>query len=123
MKIILMKIILILLVFFSCKRNNANFGDIDNDWKIDSIGCSGLRKPDLAKKLIEINKLEQKNVSDFEIVFGNPNEIRGDFLEKTYVYYFSSVCKDDKLVKDGDKCYAEFYFINSNFKSVSFICE
>lgn len=118
-----MKGILILLFLFSCKKNNVNFGDIDNDWKVDSIGCAGLRNPDLAKKLININNLEHKSISNFEVVFGNPNEIRESFLEKTYVYYYSSFCKDGKLVKNSDKCYAEFYFINSNFESVSFICE
>jgi hypothetical protein len=117
------KVILILMSFFSCKRKDTNYNSIVNDWKIDSIGCNGLRNPNLANKLIGENKLEGKNVNDFEIIFGKPNEIRESFLEKTYVYYYSSFCKDGKLVKNSDKCYAEFYFINSNFESVGFICE
>lgn len=122
-KLFYIKVILILMSFFSCKRNDTNYNSIVNDWKIDSIGCTGLRNPNLANKLIRENKLEGGNVNDFEIIFGKPNEIRENLFEKTYVYYFNCGCLNNKKIENSDKCYAEFYFIFSNFKSVGFICE
>ena len=124
-------IILISLTFLSCNGQETNkrkevekqSNNHKNNWKRDSKGCLKLRNKKLADSLIKKYDLEQKTIEEFKQVFGDPNDKKIMDTQNILIYYFDCICKDDVIVKDSDKCYAEFYFKNEKLVDKIYICE
>ena len=95
-----------------------------NDWQKDKYGCLKLRTKELAEKLIKKNNLYEKRREDFLQVFGEPNKTKQEGDKYVIlIYYFDTACRDGKLQKDSDKCYANFYFSNDKLVRDVYLCE
>ncbi len=125
--------VLFSLLLFGCNSHNQN-SKLDNDnseqksnniikWQKDKNGCLKIRSKKLAEDLLKEHYLKNKSESDFLKVFGLANEKKKSNNQRVLVYYFDSVCNETELLKDGDRCYAEFYFENDLLKNVIYLCE
>ena len=91
-------------------KENKNISMQKARWKYDRLGCLKLRNESMSETLIDGFKLESASEYRFVEIFGQPNvktERNGD---KILIYYFDSVCKDNKIIENSDYCYAEFIF-------------
>jgi hypothetical protein len=126
-------IILLCLLFFGCNSHEQNSKPVYdkaeqksekmNEWQKDKNGCLQIRNKKLAEDLLLKYNLKNKSQSDFLKVFGLANEKKTSDNQQVLIYYFDSVCNENELVKDGDKCYAEFYFENDSLKKEIYLCE
>lgn len=93
-----------------------------NDWKIDSLGCNGIRSEILSEKLIKEHNLKGDEISSFLKTFGKPN--REDTINQEIIlgYCFNSICREGRLVDSSDYCISEFHFINGRFEEGIYIC-
>ncbi|GAA3978479.1 hypothetical protein [Mucilaginibacter dorajii] len=96
---------------------------VENNWSRDKEGCLGLRNKALADSLINQYQLMGKSETIFLKVFKSPNDTEHVDDDEILVYYWGGVCEGHKLVTDGDKCYAKFYFKASGLAFVDFTCE
>jgi hypothetical protein len=73
----------------------------------------------------EVNQYQLMGKSEtiFLKVFKSPNDTEHVDNDEILVYYWGGVCEGHKLVTDGDKCYAKFYFKASGLAFVDFTCE
>jgi hypothetical protein len=124
-------LVLLSLIFLSCngqetsksKETKKQSINHTNDWKRDEYGCLKLRNKKLADSLIKKHNLEQETVEKFEQVFGQPNDTKVVNTQNVLIYYFDCICKENTIVKNSDKCYAEFYFKNNKLIDKIFLCE
>ncbi|GIV45094.1 MAG: hypothetical protein KatS3mg035_2222 [Bacteroidia bacterium] len=111
------------------KHKSSNINNVKvmnltiNDWQKDKEGCLKLRTKVLAEKLIIEHELYEKGKNDFLKIFGQPNEIRQNEKQLILIYYFDTVCQDGRIQKNGDKCYANFYFNNNKLIMREYLCE
>jgi hypothetical protein len=126
-------IILLSLLLFGCNGHVQNSkpvyinaeqkNETMNEWQKDRNGCLKIRNKKLAEDLLKKHNLKNKSQSDFLKVFGLANEKKTSDNQQVLIYYFDSVCNENELVKDGDKCYAEFYFKNDSLQNEIYLCE
>jgi hypothetical protein len=90
----------------------------DNDWKKDSVGCWHLRTLELADSLVSVNNLLAKSTDEFINVFGIPNKKKEYNNKIVFIYYLYSVCKEEKLVENADKCWVEFIFKDNKLTKI-----
>lgn len=72
-------------------------------WQNDSLGCKHIRNPELFDKLFIDNKMSSENANKFLEIFGKPNKIEKYSDRLVHVYYYNSVCFNDKLIVNSDK--------------------
>lgn len=115
------KLLIILpLIFLSCNEKIENIKNVqfENDWKKDSFGCKKMRTIELQERLLKEHSLINSSIIDFENVFGKPNEIEKHDSLTILIYYTSTICDSNgKTIHDSDKSYANFYFINNQYKN------
>jgi hypothetical protein len=107
-----------ILLYAACTRFPK-----ENSWSRDKEGCLGLRSKSLADSLISQYQLMGKSEDVFLKVFKSPNDIEHTADDEILVYYWGGVCESHKLIMNGDKCYAKFYFKAGTLASADFICE
>ena len=111
----------VLLIFCSCEPIQSNKkpseqGLVQNNlerqlngtndslkWRQDSLGCMHSRSPVLFDTLFFANKMIDKNKDEFLYFFGKPNKQEKVNDRIIFIYYFDSVCLDNKIVKNSDK--------------------
>lgn len=131
MKKFFLIIYLILLCNCNNQKKNSNIEinkdlskkEIINNWQSDKYGCLKIRNKVISENLINNYNLINKHISEFIKVFGQPNEEIKNNDTLILVYYFDSICNNNKIVTDGDKCFVEFYFENNLLKENTYICE
>jgi hypothetical protein len=96
---------------------------LSNRWKKDQNGCMHIRNKELAVKLLNTNGLMNSSKEAFLIVFGSPNETTNLNGADILTYYYGTICEGNKIVPNGDKCYATFYFKDAKLVSTGFPCE
>lgn len=112
--------LVVIFIFCSCQPNgnNKNHSKQNTDqisaieqtdtieiskWKNDSLGCKHIRSPELFDKLFVENKMSSKNGNTFLSFFGKPNKVEKFNDRLVYVYYYNSICYNDKLKVNSDK--------------------
>ncbi|MEO6521201.1 MAG: hypothetical protein ABIN91_05975 [Mucilaginibacter sp.] len=110
-----------LLLFVGCSSNKI--GSLDNRWSKDTCGCSRIRDTKLADKLLKDYQLMNNTKVAFLNVFGEPDTIKESDGSEVLVYYWGTVCSNNKIIKESDRCYADFYFKDDKLISNSFPCE
>lgn len=100
------------------KQGNGNMTN-ESNWRIDTCGCLGYRSLETAQTLIDEFDLLDKNIDEFESVFGIPNE-KGYHGKKIVLsYYLQSVCdSNNKLVENADRCWVDFIFVDNRLKEI-----
>ena len=93
------------------------------EWAQDSLGCFRFRNEKVAAKLVNDNHLMNKNKGRFLQVFHSPDTTYESNGRETLVYYWGSVCQNDKLVPNSDKCYVNFYFKSNKLIFMEVPCE
>lgn len=110
-------VVLTLMLLYSCKLK-PNPG-----WIKDKNGCLGIRNQKLAKTMIDQSDLMGSSETDFMKVFGPPDTTTEDNDIRMLIYYWGSMCEQNKPATGADKCYARFYFKKDRLSSTDFICE
>ncbi|GAA5090327.1 hypothetical protein GCM10023210_16270 [Chryseobacterium ginsengisoli] len=78
---------------------------------------------DLAEKMIHEGSLENSSISEFKKLFGKSNETKYDGSLVTFIYYWGSVCHNNSIQKNSDKCYAKFVFDKGRLIDRGYPCE
>lgn len=127
-------LIFFLLVFtLSCAYSVKNYDQVDTQnstnqedviltsWKLDSLGCDGVRSEELAEKLLRTYKLDQQNIKQFINVLGPPNKV--DTINNVLYlqYWFDRICQEN-LGEEADYCLVEFVFISGALSRKRYIC-
>jgi hypothetical protein len=122
----------ILLLLSSCDINSnekrlnnkvevVNIDSLDilsEQWKNDSLGCDKIRSIEFFEKLFKEYSLEQKNEEGFLKILGMPNTEEKYADKKIIVYYFHSICKANRIIKDSDKSSIRITFdLQKRYKS------
>lgn len=76
---------------------------LSQQWKNDSLGCDNVRTIDSFDKLLKGYSLAQKDEAEMLKVLGTPNEEEKYSGKTIAIYYFSSICTANKIVKGSDK--------------------
>ncbi|WP_375191191.1 RHS repeat-associated core domain-containing protein [Chryseobacterium sp.] len=120
---------IIILLFFSCKFNENNVASKENvivikndslknlssEWKKDNIGCLKYRNVKNFNKLLSGYKLlNKKSKKEFINVLGIPNQelVYDNF--SVIIYYYNSICVNNKLLIDSDKSNIRIKFDKKN---------
>lgn len=74
-----------------------------NKWKTDSLGCKHIRTPELFNKIFIENKLSSKKSTQFLLLFGKPNKVEKFNDRLVFIYYYNSLCYDNKIKTNSDK--------------------
>jgi hypothetical protein len=107
------------LLACSCKYPQVKNAAVSN-WTSDSCGCKNKRTEALANKLIEENGLMNSNKNKFLNVFGSPNEVKKDGDYDILIYYFGTICDNNKPSLGSDTCFAKFYFKSGDLTHTAF---
>lgn len=115
----------IICLLGSCQSNQNKLNSVDNltRWRNDKFGCLGFRNYNNTKLLSDSLKLSTLNNSEVVELLGEP-DIRNKYENnETYMYYFDSICSQNKLVGSLDKCTLTISFLtNSKNTKISFPC-
>jgi hypothetical protein len=112
--------LVVIFILCSCQPNGNNKNHSQQDttnivtmkqtdtidiskWKSDSLGCKHIRTPELFDKLFVGNKMEHKNANEFIYFFGKPNNQEKFKDRLILIYYYNSICSNDKLNINSDK--------------------
>ena len=111
---------------FDCDDLIDQQDSVLKNWMVDSLGCKGIRTPEMAEIIVNKFDLYKKDKVDVVKYLGLPNKIecKDDICE--YIYYFNTTCVGDSiLIQESDKCY--FSLIIDSGKLIEFpevyICE
>lgn len=115
--------LIIILFLTGCNKQKIKKSEDSMTWIKDSLGCKGKRTFDLAEKLILENTLKNSSAEKFKTIFGEPNETFRDRSFTTFTYYVTSVCNNDSLQKNSDKCFSVFTFKHNKFIDYNNACE
>jgi hypothetical protein len=122
--ITLLTIIAFATLFIQCKwTTNKTVQTSNSNWTKDKNGCMHIRDEKLANTLLSDNGLMNNSKEAFLKVFDSPNETVREIGTEILIYYWSTVCDGNKIIADGDKCYARFYFKEDKLVSTDFPCE
>jgi len=122
-------ILLTMCICLACNAKKKEFNikkemvEVGKRWQQDVDGCLKIRSKKLAQSIIKDYNLNGKSVQYFLKIFGSANCIKYLDNKVILIYYFDSVCKENNPVKNGDKCYAKFYFENNKFYKDIYLCE
>jgi hypothetical protein len=76
---------------------------LSRQWENDSLGCEKVRSIDAFDRLLKGYSLTQKNEAELLKVLGAPNDEEKYPDGTTLIYYFSSMCTANRIVKGADK--------------------
>ena len=104
------------------KINDSTEFIIEN-WKKDSIGCLNLRTKAGFEYLNAIMILKDKSLSDISVLLGSPNEIEKSDGSTTLIYWYNSICGNNRIIENTDYCWVELFFKKDTLSDVSFNCK
>lgn len=115
--------IIFLLLTVGCNQKKENAASKCIDWINDKNGCHRVRSIDYAKTIIKTKNLQNESYNTFNMVFGTPNIVEKDSINKMLFYYADSSCREGEIIQNSDKCFIVFYFKNDKFTDISLRCE
>lgn len=118
-----------LLLLFSCNNSgNKNVSQVSstvvlqndslkilsNQWMEDSFGCKKIRTIESFESLMYGYSFSGKDKEYILGILGVPNE-ENKYKDKIrMIYYFNSVCENDKIVEESDKSSIRLTFDSKN---------
>jgi hypothetical protein len=109
----------VVIFLYSCEHRNAKRAVINN-WTMDSCGCKHQRSKLLAKTLIDENRLMRNSKEKFLSIFGSPNQVEQNNDYDILIYYFDSICDENKPSVGSDTSFAKFYFKSGDLTDMAF---
>jgi hypothetical protein len=114
----------LIVILYSCNnKDELRKLHQDPNWVKDYNGCLGLRSVKNAERLILNYKLTGASKEDFVKVFGKPNKIEKSFFSQSLFYVEESLCENEKLDPNAEKCFIIFSFTNDKLKDYHELCE
>jgi len=80
-------------------ETNVDCDSLLQKWKEDSCGCLNFRRPQMMYSIIEEMKIQEIDIDSFVSIFGNANQVISYGDKKCLIYYFNSVCLDNRFLK------------------------
>ena len=102
--------LLVTVLLLSCDNSNSFQSKIKNDsflmkWRQDSFGCLGFRKDSALRLLFDKYELRKKNADEIKQILGKPNDEATGGKYVNLKYYWGSICHDNKIDAESDKCW------------------
>jgi hypothetical protein len=94
-------------------------------WRIDSEGCNGYRTDARMDSIFKEYNLASKSIDSIKIILGEPNAEWESETGYGLKYFFGTLCTNDTLNPESDKCWIDIQFEKNNkiLNSFSAACE
>ena len=105
-------LIAVFLILISCQNEDRFIIKAKEDslvlkWKGDSVGCLKYRNENLLDSLFIKYDLAKADIERIKFILGKPNN---EYENEKYLglrYYYNSICLDNNIAYDADKCWLE----------------
>ena len=94
-------------------------------WKIDSDGCKNYRNDARIDSIFTEYDFASKSIDSVKMILGKPNDELDNEAYHDLRYFYGTVCINDTLMKEGDKCWIDILFPKNKkeLNSLSGACE